>query len=194
MSDSPDEDSVLGYERYQYGPPRPAWNEGFRTGSTGDDVHRYVTHGAGVSAPSENLAFYFGGMRGEDWGEILEPIPRANETSDRLITVNMETMRSEEWSNTTLPSNVPKRSVGELVWVPTSESGVLVAIGGVKYPEDLFRSGRMTEDQGKENVSSLSITPRSWTMKKGSYIYELGGGIFPQSELHCLLLVELYRA
>ncbi|EED11784.1 hypothetical protein TSTA_109640 [Talaromyces stipitatus ATCC 10500] len=43
---------------------------GFYYAEVPDNMTRYVTNGAGVSAPSERLGFYFGGMRGYDWGPI----------------------------------------------------------------------------------------------------------------------------
>lgn len=147
-------DDVLEWERYQYGPPKPSWSQGFVGGFTNNDVHTYVSHGAGVSAPSEKLGFYFSGMRGEDWGEITALEAPPHQTSNRLITVDMEEIRAPEWSNTTL-DDVPGRALGELVWVPVSEKGVLVAIGGIKYPEDLFsRGANITDDQAEENEST----------------------------------------
>lgn len=149
---------MLGYERYQYGPPRTSWREGFISGSTGNQVHRYITHGAGTSVPSENLGFYFSGMRGEEWGEIQEVEPLANITADTLITVDMSDMRKEKWSNFTLPDHIPGRASAELVWVPVSASGVLIVIGGVVYPEDIFGSGsRLSQAQQDVNVSLFVI-------------------------------------
>lgn len=165
MTDSynnpPDASDVLEYERYQYGPAKTSWRKGFLIGSTGDDVNRYITNGAGASAPSEQLGFYFSGMRAKDWAPIKELPPTANTSSHRLISVDMSKMRNEEWSNATLPDKVPPRASGELVWVPVAESGVLIAIGGVKYPEDIFDREGLSKDQEKENVCQVLLTRNS---------------------------------
>ena len=158
LPETDNSDTVLEWERYQYGPPKPSWKQGFLQGTTGDDVHTYVTHGAGVSAPSENLGFYFSGMRGEDWGQIVALKSPPTETSNRLITVDMKDMRNTKWHNSTL-DDVPGRALGELVWVPVAKNGILVAIGGIKYPEDLFSGGaKWTDDQEDENVSRACLS------------------------------------
>jgi hypothetical protein len=134
----PPGNEVLGYERFQYGPPREAWQPGFIRGQLPENVTRYITAGASVSVPSENRGFYFGGMRRADWGEIRTAgRDRYNVTTaaNTLISVDMTTMRQEEWANSSLPSTVPGRAGAELVWVPTAQQGALVAIGGVVNPE-----------------------------------------------------------
>ena len=145
----PHASDILEYESYQYGPAKTDWEAGFLIGSM-DDVTRYVTNGAGASAPSEQLGFYFSGMRAEDWGPVHDVPPTANTSSHKLISVDMSKMRDEVWSNSTIHKDVPARASGELVWVPVADSGVLIAIGGVKYPEDLFHG--LSDDQEDENV------------------------------------------
>lgn len=111
---------------------------------------RFLTNGAGVSIPSENLGFYFSGMRGKDWGIIAEggfPNNTANLTASTLISVNMTTMRDEIWENDTLPDTIPARANAELVWIPISESGALIAMGGVTNPEVLSPIRHLTEEQ-----------------------------------------------
>jgi len=82
-----------------------------------DGVTRYITDGGAVSAPSENLGFYFSGVHGQNWGAIEDGDHSANITANTLITVNMSTMRNETWSNKTLPDNIPGRINAELVWI-----------------------------------------------------------------------------
>jgi hypothetical protein len=148
----------LTFENYQYGPDRESWEPGFIRSTLSDGVNRYVAAGASVSAPSENLGFYFSGVRGEAWGPITENNYSANITSDKLISVDMSTMREEVWSNHSLPDNVPGRVNGELVWIPVSESGVLVAIGGVINAEDTFQAG-LSDDQIQGSVSHSNHSP-----------------------------------
>lgn len=153
------ESALLGYEAYQYGPHRESWSPGFYQGSLPDGVTRYITNGAGVSAPSENLGFYFSGMRSPDWGPIYYDDANANVTANTLIEVDMSEMRSEEWSNTTLPDNITPRADAELVWLPVSERGVLLAIGGVTNPEEISPMG-LDESQTSE---SQSLSPSFMT-------------------------------
>lgn len=135
----PDAHAVLGYEAYQYGPERISWSRGFIQATLPDNVTRYVTNGASASAPSENLGFYFSGLRGAGWKTITENT-RDWYLADTLIEVDMSTMRGEQWSNNTLPDDVPPRAGAELVWIPVGGRGALVAIGGMTAVEYLLSS------------------------------------------------------
>ena len=135
-------DTVLGYERFQYGPNRESWKTGFYSGQLQNGLTRYITAGAGVNVPSENLGFYFSGLKNPTGGDIRahgRPQFNATTVATSLVTVDLTTMRSEKWANSTIPSVIPGRSNAELVWVPSSEQGLLVAIGGVSQPEWVFR-------------------------------------------------------
>lgn len=153
-SEAPNEDEVLVFEKYQYGPERKGWGPGFIRSTLPDGMHRYVSAGAYASAPSENLGFYFSGVRGKGWGPISDNDFSANITSNSLITVDMSTMREEEWKNHTIPDRIPGRTSGELVWVPVSDSGVLVAIGGVINAEDTFPIA-LNDSQVEDSVSAV---------------------------------------
>jgi hypothetical protein len=133
--------SVATYDAYSQGVKQ--FFAGYILGTLPDGMTRYLTSGAAVSVPSENLGFYFGGMRSASWGPIYYlPGPKnssvnADQLSLTMIEVNMGVQYKETWSNHTLPSTVPGRADAELVWVPVSKQGVLVAIGGVVYPSYL---------------------------------------------------------
>jgi hypothetical protein len=157
--DAPPADMILAYQQYKWGSPPASWQHGFVQKSLPSNVTRYITNGAGVSAPSENLGFYFSGIRGANWGSIEEGDQSANMIADTLITVNMTTMQKESWKNTTLPANVPGRANAELVWIPVSESGVLVAIGGVINPEVLTASRNLTAAEAQESVCFGGFSP-----------------------------------
>ncbi|EAW25695.1 uncharacterized protein NFIA_045140 [Aspergillus fischeri NRRL 181] len=187
--DPPAGNTVLGYERYQYGPDRESWQPGFIIDNLDTGVTRYVTNGAGVTAPSENLGFYFSGMRGKDWGPIYADDKSANVTSDHMIKVDMSSMRENKWSNLSLPTYVPARANGELVWVPVAESGVLVAIGGVINPATIFSSDGLTRAQQNasesvspgfmETVSVYDVSGDKW------YLQDTTGDIPPQLTQFC---------
>ncbi|EXJ65184.1 hypothetical protein A1O7_01524 [Cladophialophora yegresii CBS 114405] len=148
------EESILGYEAYQYGPNRASWSPGFYQGTLPDGVTRYITNGAGVSAPSENLGFYFSGMRSPTWGPIYYEDSSANVTANTLIEVDMSEMRNEKWTNNTLPDNIPPRANAELAWIPVGEQGVLVAIGGVTAPEEIWPMGLNSSQSSESEAQS----------------------------------------
>ncbi|KAL4779669.1 hypothetical protein BJX76DRAFT_340214 [Aspergillus varians] len=168
--DYPPADTVLAYERYQYGPYLTDWRPQFISSNLGNDITRYVTNGAGVSAPSENLGFYVSGMRSPDWGPIFDNETASN-LSQYMITVDMSEMRHPEFSNESIPAYVPARANAEAVWVPVSASGIVVLIGGVTYPESLSPDG-LRDDQEQESerispefiqtVSVYDIDSKSW--------------------------------
>ena len=167
-------ETVLGYEAYQYGPNRASWIPGFYQGNLPDGVTRYITNGAGVSAPSENLGFYFSGMRAPDWGPIYYEDSSANQTANTLIQVDMSVMRSEKWTNTTLPDDIAPRANAELVWIPVSDQGVLVAIGGVTAPEEIWPAGLNSSQTSTSQAQSpgfmeslpvYDIASRKWYLQ-----------------------------
>lgn len=136
----PRSDDVIAYAAYQYGAQKPAFGAGFFTAQLPDPMTRYVAYGGAANAPSENKAWYFSGMKSPTDGPIFYP-SGSNESilavnvSNTLITLDMSTQSSEKWTNTTLPGNIKGRAGPELVWVPASSQGILVALGGVTYPE-----------------------------------------------------------
>lgn len=155
-SSTPADDTVLMHEAYQYGAYRSNWSPNWRWADLPGNVTSYITNGAGASAPSENLAFYFSGMHAPDWGSFTWDEMQARETANTLITVDMASMRGETWSNATLPDYVPGRANAELVWVPVSTSGVLVAVGGVIDPVELWRTSKLNSSQ---TSASKSVSP-----------------------------------
>ncbi|KAH7391537.1 hypothetical protein BKA64DRAFT_107644 [Cadophora sp. MPI-SDFR-AT-0126] len=136
---APAGNAVAAYQVYPSGPPKE-FNKGYILDTLPDGITRYVTDGAAVSVPSENLGYYFAGLRSASFGPIFYlPGPRnqsvnADQLSTTLIEINMAKQGGETWKNSTLPTTVPGRANPEIVWVPVSEKGILVAIGGVIFP------------------------------------------------------------
>ncbi|TVY40202.1 Kelch repeat-containing protein [Lachnellula occidentalis] len=173
---APGEDSVPAYQ--QYPQVQQQFSHGYVLGTTSTGTTRYVTNGAGVSVPSENLGFYMGGLKSSTGGPIFyDPAPRnssirADVLSETLIQVDMSTEGQETWTNSSLPTNVPGRANAELVWVPVSEKGVLVAIGGVINPAfanvNLTLNASDTADSKTQSpkfmstVSVYDIATKSW--------------------------------
>ncbi|KAG9236167.1 hypothetical protein BJ875DRAFT_372696 [Amylocarpus encephaloides] len=135
-----DANAVAAYQRYQYGPPRDQFQPGYVLQDLPTGMTRYVSNGAPVSVPSENLGFYFSGLRSASSGAIFDSPAasnssfRANVTSATLISLDLSVQGKEVWNNDTLPTTVPGRANAEIVWVPVGTRGILVAIGGVINP------------------------------------------------------------
>jgi hypothetical protein len=156
-----DGDKVAAYQQYPSGPEKQ-FSASYIVEDLPDGITRYVTYGAAVSAPSENLGFYFGGLRSSVFGEILQSPGRnaslnADTNSMTMIQLNMTTQGSEVWKNDTLHPSVPGRASPELVWLPISKNGILVAIGGAVFPSyaNLNRTNNATLNA--ESVSWLTI-------------------------------------
>ncbi|ETS82513.1 hypothetical protein PFICI_04389 [Pestalotiopsis fici W106-1] len=153
----PDADDVLAYELYQYGAEKEQWFPGFLTDSLGDDITRYLAFGGGVSAPSEQKAWYFGGLRSQTWGPIYYPGINDSlnplDASNTLLTLDMAEQQQETWANDTLPGEVKGRGGVDVVWVPVGDQGILVALGGVVYPD--FNNGNLTsQNRGQSETDS----------------------------------------
>ncbi|PLN83713.1 hypothetical protein BDW42DRAFT_164510 [Aspergillus taichungensis] len=184
----PAEDTILQYERYQYGPPREGWESGLHTDKL-NDVTMYVSSGASVSAPSENLGFYFGGMRADNWGPLTYGDSSSLTESDNFITVDMSEMRDNRWANRTLPEYVAGRAYAEVVWVPVSEQGVVVVLGGVVNPAAMDGYSPLNKEETSESkrvspgfmesVSVYDIAEQKW------YIQNTTGDIPPQLARFC---------
>ena len=155
-------DAVAAYEVYASGPPK-TFEAGYILDQLPDGVNRYVTDGGGVSIPSENLGYYFGGLRSASWGPIYYLPGAANESlnadqlSLTLIELDMTIQQQETWDNYTLPTEAPGRASAEIVWIPVSKQGILVALGGVIFPA--YDNVNQTNN-ASANAASVSFTPR----------------------------------
>ncbi|KAJ6123741.1 hypothetical protein N7471_011058 [Penicillium samsonianum] len=193
-SDPPPANQVLSYAAHQYGAYRSSWEPNWKQEYLPTNVTRYITNGAAASAPSENLGFYFSGMRAPDWGDFTLNQLQSNQTADTLITLDMSVISAGKWTNSTLPSYVPARSNAELVWIPVSESGVLVAIGGVIEPIQFFRNGKANSSRTAESkrisptfmetVSVFDVESKTW------YLQNTTGDIPPQLTEFCSVLAS----
>ncbi|KAK4235846.1 hypothetical protein C8A03DRAFT_17452 [Achaetomium macrosporum] len=163
----PPADTVLGYYGYRYGAPEEGFRPQFFNKDLGDNVTRYVAYGGAASAPSENLAWYFSGLRSHGRGPIYD-MTSANATtaaidvSNTLITLDMAEQQRETFTNTMLPSNIRGRANPEFVWVPIGQRGIVVALGGVVYPDFVYINGTSlnvtaSESQSPEFMSTIDI-------------------------------------
>lgn len=131
-------DVVWEYQVDAYGIDETAFSPGFKTYEVdrdgGNVTSRYIAYGGAANVPSENLAFYFSGLRSSTWGSISRFTADLASTANTLISLDFGTQNQEVFTNYTLPDNVSGRAGPELVWVPVGEQGILVALGGVIDP------------------------------------------------------------
>lgn len=101
--------------------------------------------GADVSAPSESLAFYFGGLTASTQIPIVYGVSegdpeQANVPTSDLIVCNT-TILAQPVCGRSTPPGVPPRTESELIWVPYGIQGSLLSIGGTLIPSDLSVTG-----------------------------------------------------
>ncbi|OBT73013.1 hypothetical protein VF21_07758 [Pseudogymnoascus sp. 05NY08] len=173
----PDAGATFGYQRYWYGGKDKKFEPTFLLNAEiTAGITRYVGFGAGVSVPSENKGYYFGGMQSKSHGPV--DYPDGNATTDPttysrdLISVDMTNQMLEVWKNETIKSIVPGRASPEMVWVPVGKNGVLVVIGGVVDPiyanySSTLTAEKMANSQLKSpafitTVSVYDIESQNW--------------------------------
>jgi len=75
-------------------------------------------------------------------------------TLDNMLKVDMTSIHNAIWENMTLPDHVRGRGSASLAWVPVSDQGLLLAIGGVMNPVDI----RYTTNASLDNESN-AVSP-----------------------------------
>jgi len=167
-------DQLTEYMAYQYGANKPAFSPGFLNAQLPSGLTRYLAFGGAANAPSENKAWYFSGMRAPGFGPIYTVNGNDSETainvSSTLITLDMGTQQQEKWTNASLPDYISGRANPELVWVPVGAQGILVALGGVIYPNWVT----ITQKSGNEQAS-VSASPGGSDPIRSLRIYPLPG-------------------
>jgi Kelch motif len=97
-------------------------------------VSNYISSGAGINIPSESLGYYFSGMTAPNGVQIVYagiPGELPSIMAESLIRIDTSDSQNPTWSNLTLPAYIPGRAGAQLVWLPVSSKGVLLAIGGL---------------------------------------------------------------
>ena len=113
------------------------------------DSTSYRCCGADVSVPSENLAFYFGGLTASDGGPILytanhtaghDELGVPNRSSNDLTICSLDREQPVCMYQTS-PAGIQPRAESELVWLPYGTRGILLSLGGIIMPSDLEGTG-----------------------------------------------------
>lgn len=154
-----------------------------------------VTHGAGVSIPSEHLGFYFSGMQTQSGGFLVAyGLDQASHTLDNMLKVDMKTIHDATWTNISLPEHVSGRGSASLLWLPVSDQGLLLAIGGVKNPVDVFSgyySNASLETEANDVSPGFMQTISIYDIKNDIwYNQETSGDIPPQLADFCAVVAH----
>lgn len=129
-----------------------------------------VAYGAYVSGPGiENRGFYFSGMRNANNSELfyidLDINPRhISNASATLIDVDMSDPRDATFDLVDLPDIVAPRGEAAMVWLPYGSDGILVVIGGSRYPYDLWGQHKPPIDENNftNSVAIYDIGGKTW--------------------------------
>lgn len=125
-------------------------------------VSNYISSGAGVNIPSESLGYYFSGMTAPNGVQTvffgtLGEIPSI--MAESLIRIDTSDSQNPTWSNLTLPDYIPGRAGAQLVWLPVSSKGVLLAIGGLTSLIDPALSLNVTTENEGASLNFMTQIP-----------------------------------
>ena len=119
---------------------------------------------------------------------LLDTNDIPTQAADTLIQADLSAPGDITAQNISLPSDVETRASGQLVWVPRSTRGLLLAIGGVPYPPDLFPMG-LTSTQAsanREQGPGFMTTIPVYDVDTGAwYTQDTTGGLPPASMQFC---------
>lgn len=119
------------------------FDQGISPNQATDGVSDNITSGVYASAPDQGLGFYFGGMVSANrtamtWSSSDNAPDHPTIASTTFTKVDMTTPNDAKFQTMAWPNGTTPRSQGGLVWLPFGKKGVLLAIGGVEIPGDLF--------------------------------------------------------
>ncbi|KAI4700013.1 hypothetical protein J4E81_004047 [Alternaria sp. BMP 2799] len=136
------------------------WNT---TETIGEKNPQRVSYGAGTQVESRGLGFYFGGWLSNKTTPGWTGPPMA---TTGLMRFDMST---GDLQNTTGPDDIG-RAEGQLVFLPVSDSGVLVYFGGI---EDSYRNGSFDA----ANMSTIHV----YDMASSKWYTQTASGDIPDT-------------
>lgn len=173
---------LLNGQLFEPEPDSPKYNPGINFAVSYDShyepnlpepVTTNVTHGAGTSVADLHMGFYFSGLQTPQGdGLVAFGTDRASVTYDHLLKVEMTPLHLAKWHELPLPDNVAGRGGAGMAWLPVSNQGLLVVIGGVQYPVDAYGPGyfnttmvlqnNATGPEFMESVSVYDVENDTW--------------------------------
>lgn len=124
-------------------------------------VHENISAGAYASSsdPEQRYGWYFGGMARGNYSSFRFPLLDYDVVASSTfyqIDMSTSTMHASftplEW-----PQNQAARAEGGLVWLPFGRAGVLIALGGVVTPADIFSSKPAALPNNNTFMTDLAI-------------------------------------
>lgn len=177
---------TLGQQVYPSTPGQTFSNGTFETTLA---VSNYIATGAGVNIPSESLGFYFSGLQASGGVEILSVGTTGSEPNtlvNSMIRFDMSSPQNPTARLLSLSSKVAPRSGAELVWIPVSSQGLLIAIGGLTEMDAHYTLNinftSPTHSSSPDFMTSLpvyDIASDTW------FVQETSGVPPPQRALFC---------
>jgi hypothetical protein len=134
-------------------------------------ISNYITDGAGVNVPSESLGFYFSGSLAPNGLQIVydgTPGEIPSTLASSMIQFDMSHPQNPTGLNLPLPDDVVPRASAELVWIPVSSQGVLIAIGGLtklalwEWSIDLTSSDHSSSANFMTSLPVYDIASHTW--------------------------------
>jgi hypothetical protein len=135
------------------------------------NISNYITTGAGVNVPSESLGFYFSGSLASGGVQIVydaTPGETPHTLASSMIRFDMSNPQNPTGLKLPLPNYVAPRASAELVWIPVSSQGVLIAIGGLtklalwEWSIDLTSSDHSASVDFMTSLPVYDIASNTW--------------------------------
>jgi len=152
--------SPMDFSMWTYDVLLNQWNT---TETIGEKNPQRVSYGAGTQVESRGLGFYFGGWLSNKTTPGWTGPPMA---TSGLMRFDMST---GDLQNTTGPDDIG-RAEGQLVFLPVSDSGVLVYFGGI---EDSYRNGSFDA----ANMSTIHV----YDMASSKWYTQTASGDIPDT-------------
>ncbi|KAK5051553.1 hypothetical protein LTR84_003205 [Exophiala bonariae] len=136
-----------------------------------DRNFRPRTNGAGISVPSEDLGFYFGGMYNDNGAVFTQTNPPTNRSTQLIVVSTVNQGRASWQEHIPDPNGIipPWRADAGLVWLPTSAQGILVVIGGTTTPTDIggdaSKGNATTSHDFLKQFSIYDIFTQKWAIQ-----------------------------
>jgi len=127
---------ILPPQIYMYDTTVGNWSTTIRN----SDMPSLDARACGSYAQSRDIGYYLGGYHGPDSEPVVNSDPSDTFMRNNMVQVNF---KNGQVNSTQLPDTYPTNAGGALVYIEAvGEKGILVALGGVSYAEDVeFNEG-----------------------------------------------------
>lgn len=151
-------------------------------------VSAYISNGAYASSPVQGKAWWFGGLTSANTSQPIEYSPpsdsRKVSVTNRIFieaSLALDGSGGISFAYRDVPGWVPARAESSLTWLPYGKSGMLVLMGGVVRPADVFteNTGDAANNTFMSDLVIYDIDGKQWynqsTLEKGVRPQQLAG-------------------